>query len=87
MPCPRACQVATTLKTGPSLGGAWQGGRANGQPAGQYLGFRVSRSVDHRVNMNASRRILGTDCRFSSWAAHAIVERPLPNAKKRPILP
>lgn len=30
-------QVSTTLKTGPSLGGAWHGGKDKGHPAGQYL--------------------------------------------------
>ena len=35
-------QDSTTLKTGPSFGGAWQGGKAKGQPPGQYLTWRIS---------------------------------------------
>jgi hypothetical protein len=37
-----ANQDSTTLKTGPSFGGAWQGGKAKGQPPGQYLTWRIS---------------------------------------------
>ena len=39
-------QDSTMLKTGPSFGGAWQGGKAKGQPPGQYLATALTNFGD-----------------------------------------